>query len=130
MHYSSFKWMVMPFGLSNTPAAFQQLINKVLGDLQDVCTIGYLDDILIYSNGLDKHQLHVCEILHHLRDAGLYANPKKCIFHTDTIKYLGFILSPEGIQMDPSKVESIQSWLEPRNVRDVQSFLGFTNFYR
>ena len=54
-HYGSFEWMVMPFGLSNAPAAFQQFINKVLGDLQDVCTIGYLDNILIYSDGIDKH---------------------------------------------------------------------------
>ena len=120
----------MPFGLSNAPAAFQQLINEVLGDLRDVCTISYLDDILIYSNGLDEHQLHICEILHCLRDAGLYANPKKCIFHTDMVEYLGFILSPEGLCMDPSKVDAIQSWLEPRNVCDIQSFLGFANFYR
>jgi len=55
MRYGSFEWTVMPFGLSNAPAAFQCLINEVLGDLQDICTIGYLDDILIYSDGLDEH---------------------------------------------------------------------------
>src|SRR6266850_5484856 len=81
--YGSFEWMVMPFGLSNAPAAFQRLINEVLGDLQDICTIGYLDDILIYSDSLDEHQIHVSEILCCLRNTGLYANPKKCIFHTD-----------------------------------------------
>src|SRR5260370_36642533 len=128
--YGSFKWMVMLFGLSNAPAAFQHFINKVLGDLQDICTIGYLDNILIYSDGIDEHHLHVSEILCHLQNAGLYANPKKCIFHTDTVEYLGFILSLEGLRMDPSKVDAIQSWLEPQNICDVQSFLGFTNFYR
>src|SRR5258708_28939222 len=102
--------MVMLFGLSNAPAAFQRLINEVLGDLQDICTIGYLDNILIYSDSLDEHQIHVSEILHHLRNAGLYTNPKKCIFHMDTVEYLGFILSPKGLRMDPSKVESILSW--------------------
>src|SRR6266850_6142465 len=130
MHYSSFKWMVMPFGLSNAPAAFQCLITEVLGDLWDICTIGYLDDILIYSDSIDEHCLHVSEILHHLWNARLYANPKKCIFHTDTVEYLGFILSPEGLHMDPSKVDAIQSWLEPQNIHDVQSFLGFATFYR
>ena len=120
----------MPFRLSNALAAFQHFINEVLGDLQDICTIGYLDDILIYSDGLDEHRLHVREILHHLCNAGLYANPKKCVFHMDMVEYLGFILSPEGLCMDPSKVDAIQSWPEPCNVCDIQSFLGFANFYR
>src|SRR6266850_6283185 len=65
--YGSFEWMVMPFGLSNAPAAFQCFINEVLGELCDICTIGYLDDILIYSNGLNEHCLHVSEILCHLQ---------------------------------------------------------------
>src|SRR5260370_28646979 len=127
--YGSFEWRVMPFGLSNAPAAFQRFINDVLGDLLDVCTIGYLDDILIYSDSLDKHKDHVRDMLRRLRDAGLYANPRKCMFHTDTVEYLGFILSLEGLHMDPVKVLTIQSWPEPRNIREVQSFLGFANFY-
>src|SRR5260370_9402689 len=79
--YGSFEWMVMPFGLSNSPAAFQCFINEVLGDLCDVCTIGYLDNILIYSDSLDNHCLHMSEILCCLQQATLYANLKKCIFH-------------------------------------------------
>src|SRR5258707_3119932 len=120
----------MPFGLSNAPAAFQRFINDVLGDLLDICMIGYLDDILIYSNSLDEHKDHVWDVLQQLRDAGLYANPRKCTFHTDTVEYLSFILSPEGLCMDPVKVSMIQSWLEPDNICEVQSFLGFANFYR
>src|SRR5260370_34805771 len=87
--YGSFEWTVMPFGLSNAPAAFQHFINKVLGELLDICTIGYLDDILIYSDGLKEHHLHITEILYCLWHAGLYANPKKCVFHMDTVEYLG-----------------------------------------
>src|SRR5258705_919478 len=128
--YGSFEWRVMPFGLSNAPAAFQRFINDILGDLLDVCTIGYLDDILIYSDSLDKHKDHVRDELRRLRDACLYANPRKCTFHTDTVEYLGFILSPEGLHMDPAKVSMIQSWPEPHNICKVQSFLGFTNFYQ
>src|SRR5260370_17960890 len=111
--YGSFEWTVMPFRLSNAPAAFQCFINEVLGKLCDICTIRYLDDILIYSDGLKEHHLHISKILCHLWDASLYANPKKCVFHMDTVEYLGFILSPEGLQMDPSKVDTIQSWPEP-----------------
>src|SRR5258708_9397825 len=129
-HYSSYKWRVMPFRLSNAPAAFQRFINEVLGDLMDVCTVGYLDDILVYSDSLEDHWNHVREVLQCLRKAGLYANLKKCKFHTDTMEYLGFILSPKGLQMDPTKVSAIQDWPEPWKVRDVQAFLGLANFYR
>ena len=120
----------MPFGLTNAPVAFQRFINEVLGNLLEVCAIGYLDDILVYSDSLEEHRGHVREVLLRLRKVHLYANPKKCTFHTDTVEYLGFILSPEGLKMDPTKVAAITSWPEPRNVQDVQSFLGFCNFYR
>src|SRR5258708_2058938 len=118
----------MPFRLSNTPVAFQRFINEVLRDLMDICMVGYLDDILIYSDSLEDHQDHVCEVLHHLHMVGLYANLKKCKFHTDTVEYLRFILSPKGLQMDPTKVSMIQDWPEPHKVRDVQPFLCFANF--
>src|SRR5258707_3664618 len=93
--YGSYEWRVMPFGLSNAPVAFQRFINEVLGDLMDICMVGYLDDILIYLDSLEDHQDHICEVLHHLHMAGLYANLKKCKFHMDTVEYLRFILSPK-----------------------------------
>ena len=64
-----------------------------------------------------------------LQKVRLFANPKKCKFHTDIVEYLGFIMSPEGLRMDPAKVTMILEWPEPRNVKDIQSFLGFANFY-
>src|SRR6266446_9428125 len=127
--YGSYEWQVMPFGLTNAPAVFQRFINEVLGNLLDICVVGYIDDILIYSDSIDQHRDHVQEVLRRLQEAGLYANPKKCNFHTDTVEYLGFILTPTGLHMDLAKVAAIQNWPEPRNVRDVQSFLGFANFY-
>src|SRR5258708_25062747 len=129
MHYRSYKWQVMPFSLTNAPAVFQRFINEVLGNLLDVCVVGYIDNILIYSDSVDQHQDHVQEVLRCLQEARLYANPKKCNFHTDTVEYLGFILTPTGLHMDPVKVAVIQNWPEPQNIHDVQSFLGFTNFY-
>ena len=119
----------MPFGLTNAPTAFQHFMNDIFSDLLDVSVIIYLDNILIYSNNPADHKKHVCEVLCHLRENGLYACPDKCRFSEDTIKYLGFILSKDGLKMDPSKVQTIQDWPEPHKVKDVQSFLGFTNFY-
>src|SRR5260221_7720408 len=120
----------MPFRLSNAPVAFQRFINEVLRDLMDICTVGYLDNILVYLNSLEDHRDHVHEVLHCLCTAGLYANLKKCKFHMDTVEYLRFILSPKGLQMDPAKVSMTQDRPKPQKVRDVQGFLSFANFYQ
>jgi hypothetical protein len=120
--YGSFEWLVMPFGLTNTPAAFQRYMNDIFSDLLDVHVIIYLDDILVYSDNPADHTKHVHEVLRRLR--------KFCCFSTDTVEYLGFILSPEGLKVDPSKVQTIQDWPEPHKIKDIQSFLGFANFYR
>ena len=128
--YGSFEWLVMPFGLSNAPASFQRFMNDIFSDLLDVNVTCYLDDILIYSDDPSEHRKHVREVLRRLRKHGLYARPDKCRFSTDSVEYLGFVLSKEGLKMDPSKVQTIQDWPEPRKVKDIQSFLGFANFYR
>ena len=119
----------MPFGLTNAPAAFQHFMNDLFGDLLNTCLVVYLDDILIYSDNSEAHQSHVREVLRRLRKAGLYANADKCTFDADSVEYLGFILSPDGLTMDPAKVQTIKDWPEPRKVKDIQSFLGFAHFY-
>ena len=128
--YGSFEWLVIPFGLSNGPAAFQRFMNNIFSDMLNVSIIVYLDDILIYSDDLTKHKDHVKEVLWRLRANGLYAAPGKCEFHKDTVEYLGFILSPDGLCMAEDKVKTILDWPELQRVKDVQSFLGFCNFYR
>ena len=120
----------MPFGLTNAPAAFQRLMNNVFSDLLDICVLVYLDDILIYSNTLEEHRCHIHEVLLRLQNNKLYAHGDKCSFVEDTVEYLGFNLSPNSLSMDPSKVSAILEWPEPRKVKDIQSFLGFANFYR
>ena len=105
-------------------------MNDIFTDLLDVCTVIYLDDILIHSNSMSDHMLHVREALQHLRDNGLYASSEKYEFHTTSVEYLGFILSPDGLMMDPAKIQVIQDWPKPHKVWDIQSFLGFANFYR
>ena len=91
-------------------------MNNIFSDLLDVSVIIYLDDILIYSNNPADH---VHEILRHLHENGLYACPDKCHFSKDTVEYLGFILSKDGLKMDPSKVQTIQDWPEPCKVEDI-----------
>jgi hypothetical protein len=120
----------MPFGLTNAPAAFQRFVNTIFADLLDVSVVVYLDDILTYSEDVASHQELVREVLRRLRANGLYANPKKCEFHTDTMEYLGYCLSPAGLTMSAEKVKAVQDWPEPHKVKDIQSFLGFAIFYR
>ena len=128
--YGAFKWSVMLFGLTNTPTAFQRFMNDVFSNLLDVCIVVYLDDILIYSDNITQHRKHVKEVLKRLQKAGLYAKTEKCEFHLNSIEYLGYVLSPYGLTMSDAKVKTIQEWPEPRKVKDIQSFLGFANFYR
>jgi hypothetical protein len=128
--YGSYKYKVLPFGLTNGPAAYQRYMNTVLFDyLDDFCTI-YLDDILIYSDNELEHEEHVRKVLLRLRKAGLQADIKKTEFHVTRTKYLGFIISTKGIEVDPEKISAINSWGYPTTVRGVQSWLGFCNFYR
>jgi len=119
----------MPFGLTNAPAAFQRFMNDIFSDLLDVCVVIYLDDILIYSNNMSEHHQHVKEILKCLHKAGLYAKAEKCEFYSESVEYLGYILSPSGLTMFDDKIKIIQDWPEPKKVKDIQSFLGFANFY-
>ena len=119
----------MPFGLTNAPAAFQRFMNDIFSDLLDVCVVIYLDDILIYSNNMSKHHQHVKEVLKCLCKAGFYAKVEKCEFYSKSVEYLGYILSPFSLTMSDDKVKIIQDWPEPKKVKDIQSFLDFTNFY-
>ena len=128
--YGAYKCKVLPFGLTNGPSTYQRYMNDILFDyLDDFCT-AYLDDILIYSEDPTEHELHVKKVLQRLRDAGLQADIKKCEFGVTRTKYLGFIISTDGIEVDPDKVAAVREWKEPTTVRGIQSFLGFCNFYR
>ena len=104
-------------------------MNDIFSDLLDVYVMIYLDDILIYSNNMSKHHRHMKEVLKHLRKAGLYAKAEKCKFHSESVEYLGYILSSSGLTMFDDKIKIIQDWLEPKKVKDIQFFLGFANFY-
>ena len=89
-----------------------------------------MDDILIYSNTLDEHHAHVRQVLDRLRQFGLQVDISKCEFDANEVKYLGLIINTGGVRMDPAKVAAVTEWPVPRSVNNVQTFLGFANFYR
>ena len=104
-------------------------MNNIFSDLLNVYIMIYLDNILIYSNNMSKHHQHVKEVLKCLCKASLYTKAEKCKFHSESVEYLGYILSPSGLTMSNDKIKIIQDWPESKKVKDIQSFLGFTNFY-
>ena len=118
------------FGLMNAPATFQRLMESCLGELHLNWCIIYLDDIIIHSQTPEEHIERLRGVFERLRTAGLKLKPSKCTFFKDRIVYLGHIVSKQGIEVDPKKVEVIRKWPKPRTVTDVRSFLGFTNYYR
>src|SRR5882724_7282513 len=112
----------MPEGLTIAPTTFQRF-------MIDIIVIIYLDDILIYSDNISENKLHIWEVLHRLRTNGHFSHADKCEFHITSCEYLGYMLSPECLTMAPYKVQIIQDWPIPWKVKDIQSFLGFANFY-
>ena len=128
--YGLYEYTVMPFGLCNAPSTFQAFINDVLREYLDVFCSAYLDDILIYSDNREEHVDHVKMVLEKLKQAGMYLDINKCQFHVQEVKYLGVLITTDGLKMDPRKVDTIVNWKPARCVKDVQAFLGFANFYR
>ena len=129
-HFGHFEYLVMPFGLTNAPAIFQHMMTDIFQDLIGVYVLVYLDDIIIYSENPNDHKRHVRIVFERLRKYKLYCKLEKCSFATDAISYLGYVISTQGVSMDPSKVSAVLSWPTPESVHDIQVFLGFANFYR
>lgn len=127
-----FEWLVTPFGLVNAPASFQRYINEHLREHLDLDATAYVDDTLAYTDGSrEGHWSTVRSILKKLRKGGLFLDIDKCEFLCREVKYLGFIVKAgQGVTVDPVKVKAILEWQAPTTVKDVRSFLGFSNFYR
>jgi hypothetical protein len=121
----------MFFGLCNSPATFQAMMNDIFRDmLNEGWLIIYMDDILIYSNDPEEHRRRTLHILAKLRENDLFLKVEKCKFNVKEVGYLGLIISENKIAMDPTKLAGIHNWPAPTNVKGVRSFLGFGNFYR
>jgi hypothetical protein len=120
----------MSFGLTNAPAYFMNLMNKVFMDELDKFVIVFIDDILVYSKSIQEHEQHLRVVLEKLRIHRLYAKFSKCEFCLERVAFLGHILTTEGVAVDPEKVEAVSNWQRLTNVSEIRSFLGLAGYYR
>nr|CAD39386.2 OSJNBb0016B03.11 [Oryza sativa Japonica Group] len=128
--YGLFECTVMSFGLTNAPAFFMNLMNKVFMEYLDKFVVVFIDDILIYSRTKEEHEEHLRLALEKLREHQLYAKFSKCEFWLSEVKFLGHVISAGGVAVDPSNVESVTNWKQPKTVSEIRSFLGLAGYYR
>ena len=131
LRYGHYKYIVIPFGLTNAPSTFQSLINTTFQEYLDIFVTAYLNDILVYTKGTLKEQAEVVKnVLKTLQQADMILRPDKCEFHKKEMKFFGSIITIKGIRMDQEKVKAVTEWPEPKNLKEVQAFLGFAKFYQ
>ena len=128
--FGHYQYKVMCFGLSNSPATFQAVMNKLLQPLLGKGVLCYMDDILIYAKNPKEHDQLLEQVLQALESNDFYCRLKKCDFEQSELKYLGHLVSAEGIKVDPAKVQVIKDWPQPQSQKDVRSFLGLGNYFR
>ncbi|KAL4017963.1 hypothetical protein IC575_021546 [Cucumis melo] len=128
--YGHYEFVVMSFGLTNAPAVFMDLMNRVFKDFLDSFVIVFIDDILIYSKTEAEHEEHLHQVLETLRANKLYAKFSKCEFWLRKVTFLGHVVSSEGVSVDPAKIEAVTNWPRPSTVSEIQSFLGLAGYYR
>ena len=125
-----FQFNLMPFGLTNAPSTFERLMESVLTGLQYQTCLIYLDDVIVYSNSFHEGISRLREVCERFRQAGLKLKAKKCVLFQTEVKYLGHIVSRDGVATDPVKIKAVKEWPTPTSVTQVRSFLGLAAYYR
>ena len=128
--YGHYEFMIMPFGLTNAPSVFMDLMNRVFHKYLDHFVVVFIGDILVYSTNHYEHVDHLKKVLDILREKKLFAKLKKCEFWLKKVSFLGHVVSGEGIEVDPSKIEAVVKWERPTNFHEIRSFLGLASYYR
>jgi len=125
-----FGFNVLPFGLCNAPSTFQRLVDMALAGLTlEVCLI-YLDDLVVFSRTFEDHVVRLQAVFDRLRTANLKLKPSKCVLFAAKIKFLGSVISEEGIAPDPHKVEAVKTWPVPKNLTETRAFVTLAGYYR
>jgi len=126
----SFEPMVMFFGLTNSPATFQAMMNKLLRDLINTGKVAtFIDDVIVGMEMKEGHDKIVAKVIRRLEENDLYMKPEKYKWKVKEIGFLGVVIGPEGIKMEKEKVKGVLKWVTPKCVKDVQKFLGLVNYY-
>ncbi|KAL3987009.1 ubiquitin carboxyl-terminal hydrolase 12/46 [Sarotherodon galilaeus] len=120
----------MPQGVTNAPSTFQRLMEKCMGEMNLKEVLVFIDDLIIFAPTLEEHERRLLKVLHRLKEFGLKLSVEKCMFFQKTVKYLGHVVSKDGVQTDPDKIETLKSWPVPKNLKELRSFLGFAGYYR
>jgi len=129
--YGLFEFQVMLFELTNAPSTFQDMMNHIFSDMLVISVIAYMDDILVYAETQERHNHLVKEVLKRLQMNGLAVSLEKCIWRTQEVEFLGYVIGRKGtIRMSEEKIDAVLSWKKPRSLTEVQSFLGSADFYR
>lgn len=128
--YGHYEYLVMPFGLTNALAIFMALMNWVFQSYLDQFVVVFIDDILVYSKTEDDDDEHLIVVLQILHKKQLYTKLSKCEFWLRKVTFMGHVVSVEGIQVDPKKIDVVLEWKQPRNVSEIYSFLGLVGYYR
>jgi len=131
IHIGAYEPIVMYFGLTNSLATFQTMMNNLFWDLinqRDMAT--FIIDILVATDTEEGHDKLVNEVLRRLEENDLFVKPEKYKWKVREVKFLGVVIGQKGIEMQKEKVEGVLNWLAPRNVKEVQKFLGLANYYR
>jgi hypothetical protein len=126
--YGLYEYTVMSFGLTNAPAYFMYLMNKVFMEYLDKFLVVFIDDILIFSKMEEEHEKHLRMVLEKLRSNQLYAKFSKCEFWLTKVAFLGHVIAAGGISVDPSKVKDVFNWMPPMNASEIQSFLELVGY--
>ena len=129
-HCGLFEFLRMPFGLCNSPATFQRLMQTILLGLERKSCYVYLDDILVFSETWQEHLTHLQEVFDRLRQAGLTLKPTKCSFLRESVPFLGHVVSQNGISPGPDKTQKVKDFPVPTDVSKVRQFLGLASYYR
>ncbi|XP_060202389.1 uncharacterized protein LOC132630808, partial [Lycium barbarum] len=128
--YGHFEFLVMSFGLTNAPADFMDLMNRVFKPCLNLFVIVFIDDILVYSRSETDHAEHLRIVLQTLKDRELYVKFSKCEFWLKSVAFLGHVISGEGVKVDLQKIDAVKNWPRPTSASDIRSFLGLAGYYR